>query len=564
MPTIDDLKQAYIAATGTYPPRLDSYTGPVTDQDILNVQQTAGGTTPTTTPATTTPTSTTQVTAADVRALFDQAGVDPAKHADGTAVDPVARIEGIVAQINSGQRTLQSVATDIQRFYFGQTPGGKVTFDQVMTLFTNAGVDPSKHADGTPVDPTVRIQSIVDQINAGTRTLESVLADIQRFYFGAASGLAGTQTLLPGLVPGKPAIWKNTSTGQNFLVYDFLESGVPMLYEISTPDLQALFGEGKPIIYDLSASGPQINAMGALHFGMAEDLRNPDQDPARAFMEQIEAQAAVRPWLREDDMLQLIAEAILEDRPVSAAEFQQTNWWQTHNEAQRQWLLIREADPMEANRITSTNEAIVRQRLQEAGVNNAPSTLVSAMASQFTQGNWDQVYLENQILAVSDPKSGIPIDQALQQSTINTLDRTRAKEQEVTDLVTRWLGPVYGNWDQSLVAEWAGRLRNDPDATLELTDMLKAQRLAMFPTYQNENLTYEDIAQPWKNFWTLSWGEVAPENDPLFQRVVAMNDMVEAGQLLREEGLNRNVGTVRQDLLSNLAEAVGSSVRRSF
>ena len=512
--------------------------------------------------------------------LFTDRGLDIAQSGE-TADQRVARI---VTELRGG-RTFTDLQASLDRLSgtvsppSGSEPAGTPAPGTVPTpnpadpivadvraVFDRYGVTYGQHADGTLEDPNTRINRLVADIKAGRLTLADLnvsvanIAAIQKEGFPYPS-----QGIQKNLVPGDPQIWKNTDTGQSYLVYDFLDSGVPMMYEIDDTDLQAVFGpKGEvDIVYDMQANTKQINSKGALVFGGFADLSNQTDDPARAFMDQIEAQSAVRPWLREDDVLQLVAEALLEGREVSSAEFQQTNWWQSHNEAQRQWLLIAEADPSEATRIRNANQSIVKQRLQDAGVNNASDELITKISNEFTMGNWDQAYLENQIKAVSDPYSGLEID-ALLTSTTGGLDTTRGREQDVKDKAAKWLGPVYGEWDQSQINEWAGKIRNDPDAELELTEMLRAQRLAMFPQYANPQLTYQDIAQPWRNFWNQQWGQVAPETDPLFQQVISMNDAGEAAKLLRGEGLTRGIGTVKNNLLSNLSESIGSTVRRSF
>ena len=47
-------------------------------------------------------------------------------------------------------------------------------------------------------------------------------------------------------------------------------------------------------------------------------------------------------------MIALIAEAAVEGREVSDAEWQTTNWYQTHNESEREWLRTYYEDPSTA------------------------------------------------------------------------------------------------------------------------------------------------------------------------------------------------------------------------
>ncbi|MFO7165527.1 MAG: hypothetical protein DIU75_019605, partial [Mycolicibacterium hassiacum] len=144
------------------------------------------------------------------------------------------------------------------------------------------------------------------------------------------------------------------------------------------------------------------------------------------------------------------------------------------------------------------------------------------------------------------------------------LDRTREREDEVRQMIQRWLGPAYAaNWTDQHIAEWAGRLRNDPDAKQELEDVLRKHRMALFPEYDNPNLTYEDIAAPWRGVVQQIWGQTADETDPLFMRIVRTNDLATAEQILRTEGLRRGIGTVVNDVMAAATSAFGGGVQES-
>ena len=114
-----------------------------------------------------------------------------------------------------------------------------------------------------------------------------------------------------------------------------------------------------------------------------------------------------------------------------------------------------------------------------------------------------------------------------------------------------------------MIAEKAGLLRNDPDAQMEFVEQLKSQRLALFPTYEDENMTYQDIAQPWRNFAFGQWGEQLDETVPLFGTLLQTNDAIENGKLLTREGLKRGVGKVTTDMQSIMMRATGGSVVRA-
>ena len=189
-----------------------------------------------------------------------------------------------------------------------------------------------------------------------------------------------------------------------------------------------------------------------------------------------------------------------------------------------------------------------------------PEALVGQLADLYTMGQYTQTKLGEQVTALTDPFSGIEIDPQI--GGFAGLDTTQSGEQDVRDTVLRWLGPAFGGWSDGQVAEWAGRIRNDPDGELALRELLEGQRLSLYPEYENPNLTYEDIAGPWRGFMQQAWGEIPDETNPLFAELLHLNDYKEAGSLLRGEGIKQGIGKVVDDLRG---EAVGTNqvVRRS-
>lgn len=142
--------------------------------------------------------------------------------------------------------------------------------------------------------------------------------------------------------------------------------------------------------------------------------------------------------------------------------------------------------------------------------------------------------------------------------------RTREHEDTVEAEVNRWLGPAIAQgWDDEQIERWAGRLRNDPNAEIELTEHLQRQRLALFPEHENPELTYEDIASPWRGFVQQHWGQQADEMDPMFHQLVRNNDAAANLTLLRKKGLERGVGKVTQDLQSEALRVFNGQVRQA-
>ena len=69
-----------------------------------------------------------------------------------------------------------------------------------------------------------------------------------------------------------------------------------------------------------------------------------------SFVETYKEEALLRPWLLDNQFIELQAEAALEDRDISEAEWRATTWYQTHSQAERDWMDIELSDPSEAQR----------------------------------------------------------------------------------------------------------------------------------------------------------------------------------------------------------------------
>jgi hypothetical protein len=278
----------------------------------------------------------------------------------------------------------------------------------------------------------------------------------------------------------------------------------------------------------------------------------------------MKTQAQVQPWIMDRDYQQRIAEATLEGRPLSEAEIQTTSWWKTHNEGERSWMKLYHGDRKTAEQRLADNRITTRQQLRDAGIENPPSALINEMADRVTKGTWTVAQFQQQAKAISDPFSGITVDATLVPLMRGTQGTTQDQTLDVRDMVASWLGPVHGKWTDADVNKWAGVMRNDPDGEERLVAHLKKQRLALFPEYQDVNLTYDDIAAPWRNFASSAWGETPNETDPIFSKLIRQNDLQMNGELLRREGFSRGIGKVKQDVQSEMLGSAGGVIRRAI
>jgi hypothetical protein len=398
--------------------------------------------------------------------------------------------------------------------------------------------------------------------------------------YGSAGGgtTASTGSSSDLLLPGNAQLWHNETSGEDYVVYEVPGVRLPngtasepvftaWLIE-SDADLTAVVGPDKKAIPHFSGSEADFTEKGVIHLGGVDELRVSDLegDPFDTWVEDMTALAAVKPWILDDDYIGLVVQAAMErvDGRISLEEIQGTNWWKTHNAGERAWMETFNSDPETAEQTLEDNRASLRLRLSKAGIDNATPELVNWMADRTTMGVWGANHLDSQIAAISDPYSVDVIDDDLFEFMANsdiTLDHTQIGEDRVRELVHEWLGPVYGNWSDSDIADQAGLLRNDPDAEAKLIESLKDQRVAMYPGQTDRDLSYQSIARPWKTYAQGIWGAPAEDTDEVFQQVLQVNDPREAGKLLRQAGLDRGYEKTVSDVVGGIQKGMKANVR---
>lgn len=364
-------------------------------------------------------------------------------------------------------------------------------------------------------------------------------------------------------VPGMPQVWKNSTTGKSYLMYEApgTQPPIPLLYEIKDEEtLKAFFGSGTKVVYDKEFSSDEMNSTGAVNFGTTDNLEAADGDPWLGFLDRMERAAKVQPWLADDEVLSMFAVAHIEGRELQDWELEGTDWWQTHSEREREWLSISMADPETANRRMVDDQSFVRSLFEELGASGNDPEMLNWMSNKYTTGDWTEAYLKEQIEAVTSGWTDVDVE--LERYMLETgaiADTTLKNHENVRALWNEWLGPAYQPTDEE-VENWATKLRKTGDAKEELTSMLRGQRLALYQNYEDPNLTYQDIAGPWRNQVSQVWGQVADEQTDFFQEIVRSNDYGEAQRMLRKEGMAQGIDKVWSDAVNS----TGSSVRRAI
>ena len=373
-------------------------------------------------------------------------------------------------------------------------------------------------------------------------------------------------------IPGDALLWN--VDGNLFIVYQVpgdngeLYEGNPIFlaYDVQDNNLVeagVLSPEAPDAVANFTLTQELFDSI-AVVTGNTDQLTNLVENPFADFVETVGEQAQIAPWITDNEMVELIAEAAIENREVTDAEWQGTNWWQTHSESERDWLILFYGDPSTAAQTKTDAEIRLGNALQASGVSNAPESLINWMASKYVTGSWTENYTNEQITLFADPyaqgKRDKDFENYLSSTALTGLDRTTEKEREVEELFRTWLGPTLGTVTDTEKAEIAGKLRDDPEYKDTLISSLKQSRLAAFSAYTNPELTYDDIARPWRNLTTSVWGQTADETQGWWQDMVKSNDFTTAQTTLREKGLESNVAQVTNDASKALTQALGQGM----
>lgn len=378
------------------------------------------------------------------------------------------------------------------------------------------------------------------------------------------STTGSTQGLLS--VGGDPEVWKVGE--QSYLVYTVPDSEPPIyiswLVAKSGQDLEAIFGPDQKVVYDREMSEAAFVTTGAIDFGNTNELANFDDDPFTSWTGTMATASITQPWIMDDDYQSLVAMAMLEGRTLEEFEIAGTEWFKTHTEAEREWMVKFHGDPETAQTMLEDNRIATLDILSAAGIENPSEDLINFFADQVTIGTWSNTVFNNQIQAVADPYSGVEMLPEVAVLVGGDTGVTSEHTERVRGLVNEWLGPVYGEWTDDQINKWAGELRNDPDGETSLVEKLRSQRLASFGNYEDPNLTYQDIASPWRSFGQSVWGQKMDETSDMFIKMLQNNDAVLNGQMLRQEGINQNVGKVVQSANTAMRNSLGSTLRRAL
>jgi hypothetical protein len=373
-------------------------------------------------------------------------------------------------------------------------------------------------------------------------------------------------------------IWQD-STGQKYLAFGIPGTNMFIRYKASDDDLSGFFTTGMPDVRTISEDAEDWN--NSLWLGnyveIDDDIKLGISNPLNGLIDNFARVKKVQPWMEDDELYSLYLEGIVEDRDIADYEWQGTEWWQTHTKEQRDWLLTSQgkgigALPADAQALLDNNKIKAKQLLNQYGVTNAEEvvnadgdTLVDFFATQLTTGAWTELNWINQAKGLGDPLAGIERDNQLvgwleNMDETMTIAETQAGYATAQALAQKWLGPNFANFEESNLAEYAGIIRNAESQEIGIAaveEKLKNIRKALFSTdMYEENLTYEDIASPWRNYSFQFLGQRMDETSSEWIDVLKANDQEKINTILLEYGLNNDVQTMFDRVTDGIVKGI--------
>ena len=154
-------------------------------------------------------------------------------------------------------------------------------------------------------------------------------------------------------------------------------------------DLENLFGPVEfPAIQESIKSPTSEQWNSSVRFGDSLELADPNiydpsQSPWVSFVDTVAKESKIRPWLNDAEMVELLAEATLEGRTVTDAEWQSTEWWRTHTQAEKDWLLLAQSGSTDFTNVLTADaqnkiendRLAIKNLMEQSGINNPSDEL---------------------------------------------------------------------------------------------------------------------------------------------------------------------------------------------
>jgi len=369
--------------------------------------------------------------------------------------------------------------------------------------------------------------------------------------------------------------------GATYVVFSVPDTDLFIRYLADEEILDLYYSSGRVKPDVVSKSADDEDWINSSYFGelaeVDEDILLNDKDPFTGLADKFDVAKKYRPWLDDDELYNIWLEAFIEDRDILDEEWKTTEWWRTHTQEERDWLLLSQGKdlstlPADATAYLNNNIIKFRDMFKKAGVTNIEDivntdgeSFLDWFSFNFTSGVWTEVYALDQLKAIADPSTGIEQDESIStwmEGKAQGVDVSTTKqfEAQVENLANEWLGPLYGVLTDEQKSDYAALIRNAESEEIGASNVinkLKGIRGTLFGDY-DPNLTYNEIATPWRNYSFQLLGQRMDETDSTFVDVIKANDQKTATTMLTEWGINNNAPTLLDKVSDEIGQALGA------
>jgi hypothetical protein len=371
--------------------------------------------------------------------------------------------------------------------------------------------------------------------------------------------------------------------GKKYVVWQVPGQPFFMRYEATDEEINQFYsGRTKPTAKTVSDDVWTTSVLFGVSLAeLPTDVIVQGSSPFNGFMDLMEAAIDARPWLETDEEVRnLWIQGLVEDRDITQEEWKATDWFETQTQEVIDWLVLSKARgiddenlPADAKSLVAENRLLYSQALRDAGVTNVDAIVDENTGKTFgqwfgdmvTTGEFTETYAAFQVNELGEDSTSPKIDSKITDwlTGKGVLAQTRSGYATVQNSSYKWLGPLYGMLDSGTQAELAKQYRNAESEEVGnelLNNRFKEIRKTIFPTsLYDENLTYEDIATPWRNFTFNKLGERMSETSPVFYEILMANDATKAAELTLIYGANNNNAKVLDSITDDAAASLGVS-----
>jgi hypothetical protein len=325
--------------------------------------------------------------------------------------------------------------------------------------------------------------------------------------------------------------------------YKFIRYGgtIYVVYSMKIPGGKTVLMSWRVNKSDYKGMGIELNrvqTVGKAQFTRIENFGNateivggdPGEHPFQKYVRRLREINGNVSWLNNAQVMQVMLSGYLEgwsDQEMLSA-VQQTKWYQSRTEAQRQWEMS--MTKAERNASTATWTSRVTDALTElygpsfdlkelgyTGLENVATKIASGKFGDPTEGF--EVWMAQErkkAEKVEGSAAWMDLQKRLEDERA-FMNRPEDMFEQIRQDAMEWLGPTAVP-DSSVLRKWASRLVSGKASEADWTQYMQGQAKALYP-FLGANERWQDRASAYKRIAEESWGAPIGWEDPILSQL---------------------------------------------